>query len=107
MGSGENVWPYYNRVVRAGACDSIVEDIGWSSSLMFVVGLVLFPLCAMVTHRFLVQWAEWAAAQEASKAAQKNRYWQCRLRVKKIADSTMIVWRNVFSSSQYSDALWK
>merc|ERR1712048_1352566 len=64
--SGENVWPYYNRIIRAGACDSIVESIGWSSSLIFVVGLVFFPLCAIVTHRYLTRWADWASSREAS-----------------------------------------
>merc|ERR1712107_501254 len=72
--SGENVWPYYDRVVRAGACDSIIETIGLLSSLMFVVGLIFFPLCAILTHRFLLRWADWAAWFEASEEKKKNSY---------------------------------
>merc|ERR1719343_451132 len=72
--SGENVWPYYDRVIRAGACDSIVESIGWLTSLMFIMGLIFFPLCAIVTHRFLVRWADWAASNEASELRRQSQY---------------------------------
>merc|ERR1711879_738355 len=77
--AGDNVWPYYNRVIRAGACDSIVESIGWSSSLIFVVGLVFFPLCAILTHRFLARWANWATSQECGNQAEpKSWTWRSR-----------------------------
>ncbi|CAJ1382997.1 unnamed protein product [Effrenium voratum] len=65
--AGENIYPYYTKVVRTGACDIIIAGVGWMWLLQIVVGLILFPLCAVLTHRFLVRWAAWCQIKQERK----------------------------------------
>lgn len=65
---GENIYPYYRKVVRAGICNVVISGVGWMWLLQVVVGMVLFPTCAILTHRFLVSWAAWQKVKEARRA---------------------------------------
>eukprot|EP00439_Symbiodinium_sp_Y106_P027637 s7566_g3.t1 len=45
-----------------------IRQVGWMWLLQVVVGMVLFPTCAILTHRFLVSWAAWQKVKEARRA---------------------------------------
>ncbi|CAK9082448.1 unnamed protein product [Durusdinium trenchii] len=64
---GDNIYPYYIQVVRWGICNIVISGVGWMWVLQVVVGLVLFPLCAILTHKFLVGWAAWIKVKEARR----------------------------------------
>lgn len=57
--NGTNVYPYYEGIVRNGACQRIVASLGWIVLFQIVMGIVLFPVCILVAHFFLVRFATW------------------------------------------------
>jgi len=61
---GDNIYPYYMKVVRKGTCSALINGVGWMWILQVLVGIVLFPLCAILTHKFLVEWAAWEKVLE-------------------------------------------
>ncbi|CAE7471402.1 grpE [Symbiodinium natans] len=65
---GENIYPYYRKVIRTGICGVVISGVGWMWLLQVLVGLLLFPLCAIFTHKFLVDWAAWQKVKEARRA---------------------------------------
>ncbi|CAE7237419.1 grpE [Symbiodinium pilosum] len=65
---GENIYPYYWKIIRAGTCNVVISGVGWMWLLQVLVGIVLFPLCAILTHKFLVDWAAWQKVREARRA---------------------------------------
>jgi len=54
-----NIWPYYEKVVREGVCHDLIRSLTNMVLLQGLVGLILFPVCAIMTHRFLVRWSDW------------------------------------------------
>jgi len=54
-----NIWPYYEGIVRKGICYDLVNTLGLMCCFQSVIGLILFPICAIMTHRFLVKWAHY------------------------------------------------
>lgn len=65
---GNNIYPYYRQVVRKGICNVVIAGVGWMWLLQVVTGLILFPLCAILTHKFLVGWTAWMKVKEARRA---------------------------------------
>jgi len=57
--SGPQIWPLYDDVVRQGVCNAGTALLGRMALLLTLVGLIVFPLCVIATHTFLVQWAQW------------------------------------------------
>jgi len=64
---GDNIYPYYIEVVRQGICHVVIEGVGWMWFLQVSIGMCLFPLCAILTHKFLVGWAAWIKVKEARR----------------------------------------
>lgn len=60
-----NIYPYYDGVVHQVMCGSVVATLGWTVVTQAIVGLVCFPACAVLTHRFLSSWAVWKANEES------------------------------------------
>jgi hypothetical protein len=54
-----SIWPYYQLVVRRGICKDLTRSLTQMVFLQTIVGLILFPVCAIVTHSFLVKWSAW------------------------------------------------
>jgi hypothetical protein len=49
----ENVYPYYHEIIQTGVCNHLSGSLGVFLVQQVIVGLILFPLCAMSTHKFL------------------------------------------------------
>merc|ERR1740120_516362 len=60
-----NIYPYYDGVVHQVVCGSVVDTLGWTVVTQAIVGLVCFPVCAVLTHRFLSSWADWKSKMES------------------------------------------
>eukprot|EP00931_Biecheleriopsis_adriatica_P064746 TRINITY_DN39458_c0_g1_i1.p1 TRINITY_DN39458_c0_g1~~TRINITY_DN39458_c0_g1_i1.p1 ORF type:complete len:722 (-),score=143.94 TRINITY_DN39458_c0_g1_i1:46-2211(-) len=59
-----NIYPYYKSIIRSGICNEAIKVLSWMWLSHIVVGLILFPLCALLAHMFLVDWAAWHKVQE-------------------------------------------
>jgi len=57
--NGTNVYPYYDGIVRKGACLRVVASLGWIVFFQVAMGLICFPVCILMTHYFLVKFAIW------------------------------------------------
>lgn len=55
----QKLWPYYQLVVRRGVCKDLTRNLSQMVVLQFIIGLILFPTCAIATHSFLVKWSAW------------------------------------------------
>merc|ERR1712039_660761 len=66
--SAENVWPHYKLIVHDLLCDDVIDNIGRFLKDQFMVGLVLFPLCVVLTHDFVTRRAAWMTHLEESGA---------------------------------------
>lgn len=56
---GSNIWPFYTHLVRSGVCGNLVASLSLMVIFQCTVGLILFPICAVLTHRFLAAWSDW------------------------------------------------
>lgn len=62
-----NVYPYYDGVVHQIMCGSVIATLGWTVVTQAIVGLICFPACAVLTHRFLSSWAVWKSRAEQAR----------------------------------------
>jgi len=62
-----NIYPYYHGVVHEIFCGSIIATLGWTVITQAIVGLICFPACAILTHRFLSSWAVWKSRSEQAR----------------------------------------
>lgn len=64
--SAKNIYPYYFNIARRGVCTDLINALGWIVVGQVLIGLVLFPICVILTHRYMVRnsvW-EWAHSKE-------------------------------------------
>jgi hypothetical protein len=62
-----NIYPYYHNVVHQAMCGSFIDTLGNIMVMQVIVGILCFPLCAILTHRFLGSWAAWKASTEEAR----------------------------------------
>mmetsp|Transcript_31058 Transcript_31058/g.83302 ORF Transcript_31058/g.83302 Transcript_31058/m.83302 type:complete len:652 (+) Transcript_31058:75-2030(+) len=62
-----NIYPYYDGVVHKIMCGSVIATLGWTVVTQTIVGLICFPACAVLTHRFLSSWAVWKSRAEQAR----------------------------------------
>lgn len=70
-----NIWPLYQVVVREGVCQDLIRSLSNMVILQCLVGLILFPMCAILAHRFLVKWSDWEQSVEDSGTSDQESMW--------------------------------
>jgi len=70
---GRNVWPFYENAVRKGICTDLTLSLLLMVIFQCIVGLILFPICAVLTHRFLVQWSDYEKWVESQGLEEGSR----------------------------------
>jgi len=56
---GKSIWPYYKDLVRTGICTDAVNGLGKTTLFQCILGLILFPITAIMAHKFLVDWSDY------------------------------------------------
>jgi hypothetical protein len=69
-----NIYPVYDEIVHDGLCGSMLHALGSVILFQTVVCLVCFPICAVLTHRFLSRWADWKAQAEADGVTKQESW---------------------------------
>lgn len=59
-----NLYPFYDDILHGVLCGEVVPSLANFLLLTFLVGLVLFPWCAILTHRYLIRWMHWKLDQD-------------------------------------------
>lgn len=54
-----NLYPIYQKMVHEALCRDLVASLASFPVFTVILGLVVYPLSAVFTHRFLVSWAMW------------------------------------------------
>jgi len=60
----QNIYPYYNIVVREAICGDLMHSLASFPIFTLVLGLGIFPYGVVLTHRYLVRWAWWKQEHE-------------------------------------------
>jgi len=58
-----NLYPFYNQMVREALCRDLTMSFSTFPVFTVLLGLVVYPLTAVVTHRFLVHFTYWKRSQ--------------------------------------------
>jgi len=69
---GTNIYPYYSGIVRQGACNRFMASLGWIILFQTTTGLVCFPVCILMVHRYLVHFAAWKRFEDEEEESSSS-----------------------------------
>jgi len=67
-----NLYPFYQQMVREALCRDLMSSLASFPIFTVVSGLVIYPLSAFFTHRFLVRWVHWKIHTEQTEGRDKR-----------------------------------
>lgn len=65
-----NLYPFYDKIVREALCRDLVSSLANFPVFTLLIGLAVFPVSAVFTHRYLVHWMLWKQSQVAVYGAE-------------------------------------